>query len=290
VTIITQIDFTAEPFHGTLEVTEGADVLGCSRGTFADTPTANAIHKVFTCESGTRTGTFTAEFFPPSGPWKIVDATDDFSGLSGWGAFSPFVDDTDPTAGVQTLIGEIRTESPPPSPTLEQEDPAPTIDKTLSFLTEKESFTGAVLVARNGEVLLSQGYGLADRDKNLPNTPQTKYRLGSTTKQFTAMAIVILQAQGKLNVQGPICRYIPECPAAWQEVTIHHLLTHTSGIPNFTNFPDYETTKAHLPPHCRQSRASKINRWISTRARNTATAIPAISCWATSSNRLRPVV
>jgi CubicO group peptidase (beta-lactamase class C family) len=247
VAVITQIDFTEEPFHGTFEVTEGADVLGCSSGTFVDTPTtANAIHKEFTCQSGTTSGTFTAEFFPPSGPWKIVDATDDFSGLSGAGNFALFMDDTDPTAGVEALTGQIQTESPPPSPSreLEADHPASKIDKTLSFLTEEELFTGTVLVAQNGEVLLNQGYGLADRDKNLPNTPQTKYRLGSITKQFTAMAILMLQDQGKLNVQEPICRSIPECPAAWQEVTIHHLLTHTSGIPNFTDFPDYETTRA----------------------------------------------
>jgi CubicO group peptidase (beta-lactamase class C family) len=135
-------------------------------------------------------------------------------------------------------------ESPPLSPTPEPEDPASKIDKTLNFLTERESFTGAVLVARNGEVLLSQGYGLADRDKNFPNTPHTKYRLGSITKQFTAMAILMLQAQNKLKLQDPVCRYIPECPAMWPDITIHHLLTHTSGISDFMDFPDYETTKA----------------------------------------------
>ena len=145
---------------------------------------------------------------------------------------------------VSATQSQTGIEGPAPTPTLVREDSASKIDKTLNFLTERESFTGAVLVARNGEVLLSKGYGLADRDKNLPNTPQTKYRLGSITKQFTAMAILILQAQDKLNVQVFICRYIPECPVAWQDITIHHLLTHTSGIPNFTDFPDYETTKA----------------------------------------------
>ena len=139
-------------------------------------------------------------------------------------------------------------DSPPPSPTSTTEDLASKIDKALNFLTEREAFTGAVLVAQNGEVLLSQGYGLADRDKNLPNTPQTKYRLGSITKQFTAMAILMLQAQGQLNVQDPICRYIPECPTLWQDITIHHLLTHTSGIPNFTDFRDYQSTKATPSP------------------------------------------
>jgi CubicO group peptidase (beta-lactamase class C family) len=58
------------------------------------------------------------------------------------------------------------------------------------------------------------------------------------------MAILILQAEGRLNVQEHICRYIPECPDAWQEITIHHLLTHTSGIPNFTSFRDYRALKA----------------------------------------------
>ena len=135
-------------------------------------------------------------------------------------------------------------ESVAASPTLEPGDPASNIDRILSFLTEREAFTGAVLVARNGEVILSRGYGLADRDKKLPNTPQTKYRLGSITKQFTAMGILILQAQNKLSVQDPVCRYIPECPAPWQDITIHHLLTHTSGIPDFTDFPDYDTTRA----------------------------------------------
>jgi CubicO group peptidase (beta-lactamase class C family) len=139
-------------------------------------------------------------------------------------------------------------ESPPPSPTLAAEDPASKIDKILNSLTEREAFTGAVLVARNGEVLLSQGYGLADRDKKLPNAPQTKYRLGSITKQFTAMAILMLQAQDKLNVQDSICRYISECPVTWQDITIHHLLTHTSGIPNFTDFRDYKATKATPSP------------------------------------------
>ncbi len=139
-------------------------------------------------------------------------------------------------------------ESLSPSPTFVAEDLASKIDKVLNDLTEREAFTGAVLVAKNGEVLLSQGYGLADRDKNLPNTPQTKYRLGSITKQFTAMAILMLQAQEKLNLQDPICRYISECPITWQDITIHHLLTHTSGIPNLTDFRDYQATKATPSP------------------------------------------
>src|ERR1700752_1736699 len=138
----------------------------------------------------------------------------------------------------------IVTEVPPPSPTVASEGATSKIDKILTFHTEQETFTGAVLVARNGEILLSQGYGWADRDNQIPNTPKTKYRLGSITKQFTAMAILILQTQGKLDVREPICRYLPECPDSWQEITIHHLLTHMSGIPDLTEFPDFHTFKA----------------------------------------------
>ena len=58
------------------------------------------------------------------------------------------------------------------------------------------------------------------------------------------MAILLLQAQGQLNVQEFICPYLPECPDSWQEITIHHLLTHTAGIPNLTDFPDFKTFKA----------------------------------------------
>ena len=107
VTIITEIDFSAPPFHGTFELTEGADSLGCPNGTFVDSPTADAIHKEFKCETGSKTGTFTAEFRPPEGPWSIVDATEDFEGLSGGGDFS-VIGDASTATGVETLTGEIQ--------------------------------------------------------------------------------------------------------------------------------------------------------------------------------------
>jgi CubicO group peptidase (beta-lactamase class C family) len=115
-------------------------------------------------------------------------------------------------------------------------------DTYLSKLTKARLFSGSVLIARNGKVLVRKGYGEADREKHVVNTAQTKFRLGSTTKQFTAMAILILQAQGKLNVQDRICTYLADCPTTWQQITIHHLLTHTSGIPDFTSFPDFKIT------------------------------------------------
>jgi CubicO group peptidase (beta-lactamase class C family) len=126
--------------------------------------------------------------------------------------------------------------------------PVSEIDTYLNTLVHIRSFSGSVLIARNGEVLLSKGYGFADREQKSPNTPQTKFRLGSITKQFTAMAIIILEAQGKLDVQDQICSYLSKCPEAWETITIHHLLTHTSGIPNFTGFGDYTRTIATPSP------------------------------------------
>lgn len=138
----------------------------------------------------------------------------------------------------------IATESFPPTSTPPSGNTISRIDEILTLHTEGETFTGAVLVARNGEILLSQGYGWADPENQVANTPQTKYRLGSITKQFTAMAVLILKSRSQLDVQDLICHYLPDCPDSWQEITIHHLLSHTSGIPNLTEFPDFKTFKA----------------------------------------------
>ena len=116
------------------------------------------------------------------------------------------------------------------------------VDTYMQALVTLDRFSGSILIAREGEVLLSKGYGLANREHGVLNTPQTKFRLGSVTKQFTAMAILILQDQGKLQVREPISKVLPNCPDAWIPVTIHHLLNHTSGIPEHTNIMEWKTT------------------------------------------------
>ena len=105
-------------------------------------------------------------------------------------------------------------------------------------------FSGAVLLARDGQPIVSRGYGMANLEHGVPNTPQTVFRVGSVTKQFTGMAVVMLQERGKLSVNDPICKYLTDCPTAWQPITIKHLLTHTSGIPNYTEFPEFMKTAA----------------------------------------------
>jgi CubicO group peptidase (beta-lactamase class C family) len=113
------------------------------------------------------------------------------------------------------------------------------IENYLSQLASMGEITGSVLLARGDTVLLSKGYGLADEEQNIPNTPQTRFRIGSNTKQFTAMGILILQERGKLHVQDHLCLYITDCPQDWQPITLQELLTHTSGIPDYINSPEF---------------------------------------------------
>jgi CubicO group peptidase (beta-lactamase class C family) len=120
---------------------------------------------------------------------------------------------------------------------------AQTIDSRMdqlvqSYVTNKQ-FMGSVLVARGDQVLFSKGYGSANLEWGIPDTPNTKFRLGSITKQFTAASILLLEQRGKLKVEDPIKKYLPDAPAAWDKMTIFNVLTHTAGIPNFTSFPDY---------------------------------------------------
>jgi CubicO group peptidase (beta-lactamase class C family) len=105
-------------------------------------------------------------------------------------------------------------------------------------------FSGSVLLARGGQPLFSKGYGMANYELDVPNTPQTVFRLGSLTKAFTATAIMMLQERGKLRIADSICGYLPDCPPAWRPVTIRHLLMNTSGITSFTELPDYPKTMA----------------------------------------------
>jgi CubicO group peptidase (beta-lactamase class C family) len=103
----------------------------------------------------------------------------------------------------------------------------------------KENYPGAsVLIAQDGKILYENGYGLANIEKSIPIEPLTTFRIGSITKQFTAAAILKLQEGGKLSVQDKLSKYIPDFPRG-DEVTLHHLLTHTSGIHSFTETPNF---------------------------------------------------
>jgi CubicO group peptidase (beta-lactamase class C family) len=113
------------------------------------------------------------------------------------------------------------------------------MEQVIQSYAANRQFMGSVLVAKGTQVLLNKGYGSANLEWDVPNSPATKFRLGSITKQFTAASILLLQERGKLNVADAVKKYMPDAPAAWDNVTIYHLLTHTSGIPSFTSFPEY---------------------------------------------------
>lgn len=108
------------------------------------------------------------------------------------------------------------------------------IDNYMKIYTDKGWFSGSILVAKKGEIIISKGYGMADYELSVPNTPKTRFHLGSVTKQFTAMAVMQLQERGLLSVNDPLSKYIPDYPNG-KKITLHHLLTHTSGIPDYIN-------------------------------------------------------
>ncbi len=110
------------------------------------------------------------------------------------------------------------------------------VDYLNNFLVDG-NFTGTVLVAQGGEILVNEGFGQANVQAGTPNLPHTQFRIGSLTKQFTAAAILKLQEQGRLSVQDQLATYLPDYPFG-NEITIHQLLTHTAGIPNYERRPD----------------------------------------------------
>jgi CubicO group peptidase (beta-lactamase class C family) len=107
------------------------------------------------------------------------------------------------------------------------------VDALLSGLIETNDPGLAVLVAQDGKILFEKSYGLADREHHVPVIPQTTFRIGSIGKQFTASAILKLQEEGKLSVNDKLSKYIPDFPRG-NEVTLRHLLRHTSGIHSYT--------------------------------------------------------
>jgi CubicO group peptidase (beta-lactamase class C family) len=123
------------------------------------------------------------------------------------------------------------------------------LEQIADSYTPKDAFMGTVLVVEGDRVLLDKGYGMASLEWQVPNTPEAKFRLGSLTKQFTATLILLLQQDGKLNINDPISKYLPDSPPAWAKITLANLLGHTSGIPSFTGFKEFHawSMNSHTP-------------------------------------------
>ena len=124
------------------------------------------------------------------------------------------------------------------------QDSASRMEQVVQSYVSNKEFMGTVLITRDKTVLLNKGYGSANLEWDIPNSPTTKFRLGSLTKQFTAACVLLLEERGKLKVDDPVKKYMADAPATWDKVTIFNLLTHTSGIPDFTAFLDYGATEA----------------------------------------------
>ena len=120
------------------------------------------------------------------------------------------------------------------------QDHAARIQEVLDLAHKYGQFNGSALVAENGKVVYKGAFGMANVEWGIGNTPDTKFRLGSITKQFTATAILQLVEQGKIKLDAKLTEYLPEYRKdTGDKVTIHHLLTHTSGIPSYTSLPGF---------------------------------------------------
>jgi CubicO group peptidase (beta-lactamase class C family) len=112
------------------------------------------------------------------------------------------------------------------------------ISEYLELYTKTWAFSGSIAAMKNGEIIFSQGYGYANREHKIKNTPETKHRIWSITKQLTAAAILLLEEKGLLKVEDNLKKYFPEWTMFDERVTIHQLLSHTSGVFNYSNLPN----------------------------------------------------
>ncbi len=114
------------------------------------------------------------------------------------------------------------------------------IDSLMIALYSRGQFTGSILVADHGKLIYKRAFGMADRQTGTLFTPDTKEYIGSVSKQFTAMGIMILRDKGKLEYDEHIRVFFPELPACMEPVTIRHLIYHVSGLALFDDYPGYD--------------------------------------------------
>jgi CubicO group peptidase (beta-lactamase class C family) len=167
-----------------------------------------------------------------------LNAADPLSGLTAWQASRMHGRDE-----ASALLAKAGADTSRPIP-----PPAETLDRVMRANTQPNAPGLALLVARDGRIVFEKGYGLANiRDKR-PVTPETIFRIGSVTKQFTATAILLCEEDGKLRTEDTLDKFFPGFPRG-DKITLHHLLTHTSGIRSFTELPDFmlHVTESRTP-------------------------------------------
>ncbi|HEY1579659.1 MAG TPA: serine hydrolase [Terracidiphilus sp.] len=124
------------------------------------------------------------------------------------------------------------------------------LDQIANSYTPNNAFMGTVLVVEGDQIILDKAYGMASLEWQVPNSTDTKFRIGSITKQFTSTLILLLQQDGKLDINHPVSKYMPDSPPAWAKITLANLLGHTSGIPSFTGFKEFRAWS--MMPHTPQ--------------------------------------
>ena len=132
---------------------------------------------------------------------------------------------------------------------LRADDTATKLDTMTREFVDLGLFRGSVLVVQKDQVLLDRGYGPADAEHGMANSPATRFRIGSITKWFTLAAIMDLAAEGRLALDAPITDFLPGAPASWAPIRVSHLLMHTTGLANFTDLPEFREycTKSLTP-------------------------------------------
>ncbi len=114
------------------------------------------------------------------------------------------------------------------------------LTEAVKAVATDDRFMGSVLIAKGDKVVFEMSSGWAVAEWKIPNSVTTKFRIGSITKQFTAASILLLEERGKLSIDDLLAKHVPGVPAAWKNITLKHLLGHTSGIPDFTTLPPYK--------------------------------------------------
>jgi CubicO group peptidase (beta-lactamase class C family) len=157
------------------------------------------------------------------------------------------VDATEPHAITSLNLRAIPRPAEFPIPRLSEDEAVTGIQDVLRAAAGGDRFSGVVLLARNGRVLFSRAYGLADRDREIPNTLQTRFRVGSMNKMFTGVAVVQLVEAGKVELAAPVGEYLTGYPNrdVATKATIHHLLTHTGGTGDIFG-PEFDAHRLEL--------------------------------------------
>lgn len=153
----------------------------------------------------------------------------------------------------------------------------PAISAYLDPLLTTNNFSGVILVAKGDRILFVKGYGHADVEQSVPNGPDTVFQIASVSKPFTAAAIMRLAEQGKINLRAPLTRVLPDYPNG-AKLTIHHLLTHSSGIPNINLSQNTKRSSCARTIPQASLKFSNRSRSSSNLAARTATAIPITIC------------